>query len=251
MTLAAPKVTHLHRGRHSGLGIVDLGLRPASEGNLIQFLDQLCSEFGFDYASFAMLQPHSSSVKGYANYPDAWKEHYISGRYQEIDPILHRVSRNVAPVDWRRLEQDLSFQAIFQPAHDFGITPMGLTIPVRGMFGERSLLSVTRNCKPAEWERLASRQVSRLQLVAVHLHDTVARAHPADYPQKNPSLSRRETEIMQWIAAGKQQQDIGDILGISPRTVEVHLRSAREKLGALTTAQAVGRAIGLDLIYPF
>jgi DNA-binding CsgD family transcriptional regulator len=30
----------------------------------------------------------------------------------------------------------------------------------------------------------------------------------------------------------------------------VHLRSAREKLGALTTVQAVGRAIGLGIIYP-
>jgi DNA-binding CsgD family transcriptional regulator len=38
-------------------------------------------------------------------------------------------------------------------------------------------------------------------------------------------------------------------LSISARTVEVHLRSAREKLGALTTSQAVGRAIRLGLIH--
>jgi DNA-binding CsgD family transcriptional regulator len=63
-------------------------------------------------------------------------------------------------------------------------------------------------------------------------------------------LSNREREALQWIAAGKSQQDVGDILGISGRTVEVHLRSAREKLGALTTVQAVGRAIAFGLIYP-
>jgi hypothetical protein len=28
------------------------------------------------------------------------------------------------------------------------------------------------------------------------------------------------------------------------------MRSAREKLGALTTVQAVGRAIGLNIIFP-
>jgi DNA-binding CsgD family transcriptional regulator len=66
----------------------------------------------------------------------------------------------------------------------------------------------------------------------------------------SPNLSTREKEIMQWIAAGKSQQDIGDILNISHRTVEVHLRSARQKLHALTTPQAVGRAINLGLIYP-
>ena len=66
----------------------------------------------------------------------------------------------------------------------------------------------------------------------------------------NSAVEARETEILQWIAAGKSQQDIADILTISHRTVEVHLRSARTKLNALTTAQAIGRAIGLGLIYP-
>ena len=69
-------------------------------------------------------------------------------------------------------------------------------------------------------------------------------------PLAHPLLSGREREVLQWVAAGKSQQDVGDILGISTRTVEVHLRSAREKIGALTTVQAVGRAIGLNIIYP-
>jgi DNA-binding CsgD family transcriptional regulator len=64
------------------------------------------------------------------------------------------------------------------------------------------------------------------------------------------ALSTREKEVLQWTAAGKLQQEIGDILSISHRTVEIHLRSAREKLGALTTVQAVGRAIGMGLIHP-
>ena len=63
-------------------------------------------------------------------------------------------------------------------------------------------------------------------------------------------MSMREREILQWTAEGKSQQDIADILTISHRTVEVHLRSARHKLYALTTAQAVGRAISMGLIYP-
>ncbi|WP_366944699.1 LuxR C-terminal-related transcriptional regulator [Planktotalea sp.] len=44
--------------------------------------------------------------------------------------------------------------------------------------------------------------------------------------------------------------DIGVILTISSRTVEVHLRSARSKLSALSTPQAVGRAIGMGFIQP-
>jgi DNA-binding CsgD family transcriptional regulator len=67
---------------------------------------------------------------------------------------------------------------------------------------------------------------------------------------RQPKLSSREIEILQWVAAGKSQQDIGDILLISSRTVEVHLRSTREKLCTISTAQAVGRAVSLGLIQP-
>ena len=64
-------------------------------------------------------------------------------------------------------------------------------------------------------------------------------------------LSSREIEILQWVAAGKSQQDVADILGIAQRTVEVHLASGRDKLAALNTPQAVARAVGLGLIHPF
>ncbi len=92
--------------------------------------------------------------------------------------------------------------------------------------------------------------IGDLQFAAVHMHDNVMRSGVLMQALQRPRLSSREMQILQWVAAGKTQQDIGDILSISHRTVEVHLRSSREKLSALTTAQAIGRAIGLGLIYP-
>ncbi|MEL7259593.1 MAG: helix-turn-helix transcriptional regulator, partial [Pseudomonadota bacterium] len=85
---------------------------------------------------------------------------------------------------------------------------------------------------------------------AVNLHDTVMHSERLSYLLGRTALSAREVEILQWIAAGKSQQDVGDILSISVRTVEVHVRSSREKLCTLTTAQAVGRAVSLGLITP-
>ena len=87
-------------------------------------------------------------------------------------------------------------------------------------------------------------------MAAVNLHDNVLNSDVLPTALARPSLSEREREILQWVAHGKSQQDIGDILTISHRTVEVHIRSGREKLGALTTAQAVGRGIRLGLIQP-
>lgn len=57
------------------------------------------------------------------------------------------------------------------------------------------------------------------------------------------NLSPREREVLRWTAAGRRQADIAETLGLSERTVENHLRRARLRLGATTTAQAVRTAI--------
>jgi DNA-binding CsgD family transcriptional regulator len=56
-------------------------------------------------------------------------------------------------------------------------------------------------------------------------------------------LTAREREVLQWLAAGKTDRDIGDILGISPRTVHKHLQRIYEKLGVETRTAAVVRAL--------
>ena len=55
-------------------------------------------------------------------------------------------------------------------------------------------------------------------------------------------LTRQQRRVLQWAAEGKTAQDIGAIMGLTPATVEKHLRLAREALDVQTTAQAVGKA---------
>jgi len=214
------------------------------------FLDNLCDSLEFDFASYATANPVTGDVQGYANYPDQWKQHYSTQGYHHFDPTLTQSALSIAPVDWSRFDHNDKFRKVFRNAHDFGITDRGLTVPVRGPYGECGLLSVTRDCKPGEWEKLSNHVMGKLQMAAVHMHDNVMRSEVLVQSLGQPALSAREREILQWVAIGKSQQDIGDILNISHRTVEVHLRSGREKLAALTTAQAVGRAIGLGLVHP-
>ena len=230
--------------------MIDLGALPNGQDRFTTFLDQLCDRFELDHAAYAGINPVAGSVHGYVNYSDEWKLHYVKQNFQNIDPTLHRASRSIAPVDWRRLEHDKDFHTVFRDAEDFGITDQGLTIPVRGPYGDIGMLSVTRKCAVTEWDKLVQNILVDLQSVAVHIHDTVMRTDVLSQVLRFPTLSTREREILQWAAAGKSNQDIGDILGISNRTVEVHLRSSRDKLFALNTTQALGRAISLGLIYP-
>ncbi len=56
------------------------------------------------------------------------------------------------------------------------------------------------------------------------------------------SLTPREAEVLSWVAKGKTNRDVGDILGMSPRTVNKHLEHVFEKLGVETRAAAAGLA---------
>lgn len=56
------------------------------------------------------------------------------------------------------------------------------------------------------------------------------------------TLTPREAEVLSWLAKGKTNRDIGDILGMSPRTVNKHLEHIYEKLGVETRTAAVAAA---------
>jgi DNA-binding response OmpR family regulator/DNA-binding CsgD family transcriptional regulator len=58
------------------------------------------------------------------------------------------------------------------------------------------------------------------------------------------SLTMREAEVLIWIARGKSNRDISDILGISPRTVNKHLEQIFTKLGVENRASAAALAVG-------
>jgi DNA-binding NarL/FixJ family response regulator len=51
-------------------------------------------------------------------------------------------------------------------------------------------------------------------------------------------LTNREAEVLGWIARGKSNRDIGEILGLSPRTVNKHLEQIYVKLGVENRASA-------------
>ena len=51
-------------------------------------------------------------------------------------------------------------------------------------------------------------------------------------------LTQRETEVLIWVARGKTNKDIADILGLSPRTVNKHLEHVYVKLGVETRTAA-------------
>jgi DNA-binding response OmpR family regulator/DNA-binding CsgD family transcriptional regulator len=61
--------------------------------------------------------------------------------------------------------------------------------------------------------------------------------------QQALGLTSREAQVLRWLSCGKSNREIGEILAISPRTVNKHLEQIFVKLGVENRAAAAARAI--------
>lgn len=64
-------------------------------------------------------------------------------------------------------------------------------------------------------------------------------------PESSPldRLSSREREILQLLTEGKNSREIGELLSLSPKTVETHRHKAMQKLGVHSSSELVRMAI--------
>lgn len=63
--------------------------------------------------------------------------------------------------------------------------------------------------------------------------------------QQQLGMTVREAEVLLWLSRGKSNREMGQILGISPRTVNKHLEQIFIKLGVENRASAATRAVRL------
>lgn len=104
---------------------------------------------------------------------------------------------------------------------------------------------------PAELEMQAGDRLLRFALIGrvgagellYRLTETGGGQEEA-FLQRQFPLSAREAEVLLWIARGKSNKDISDILGISPRTVNKHLEQIFTKMGIENRASAAALAVG-------
>ncbi|WP_302479202.1 helix-turn-helix domain-containing protein, partial [Burkholderia cenocepacia] len=69
-----------------------------------------------------------------------------------------------------------------------------------------------------------------------------------DIATRMSGMSSRERQCLQWCSAGKTSWEIGEILGITERTVNFHIGNVVRKLNAKGRRHAVTKAISLGLL---
>jgi DNA-binding CsgD family transcriptional regulator len=199
-------------------------------------------------AGFACFMPADGNFAEliFANsMPQGWTENYAARGYAAEDPASRRAQRAVRPITWTAHDWDDTVTPLQRQWRDDNIAAaiqIGYVIPDRsgGDLKLISLVGENPHLYPLDLKTLhfaGIEALNRMQELGVK--------PPA--PAKSP-LSRREGECLKWIAAGKTDWEIGAILALSEKTVNVYVERAKRKLGVQTRTQAIVHALRSGLI---
>lgn len=185
-------------------------------------------------------------------YPQAWVDRY-SQLYLQDDPLTEDLPDRRLPFLWSDVfnpdHLTTKQKAMVAEAREYGLVN-GLTVPVHGKNGEFATVSFVPGSAGDATSTIAYYR-HLLHLMALYYHDHAARIlldKAMSSPRQKSLLSPREKEVLQWTARGKSNWDIATILGISEKSVEFHLDSARRKLQVHNRTHAVVKAIMLNQI---
>ncbi len=182
-------------------------------------------------------------------YPDEWSRHYNENRYYETDAVVRSGFQNFLPFRWDTLPLRPKQKRIMSEASEFKIAS-GLSVPIHGPSGEFALLSVASEMPAADFERVLNESRHHIHVMSLYYHAMINDMFAPDQTVEAIELSPREAEVLSWTSEGKTAWEIGEILGISERTVVFHIENAKQKLGVFNKNQAVVKAIMLGLLKP-
>jgi LuxR family transcriptional regulator, quorum-sensing system regulator BjaR1 len=182
------------------------------------------------------------------NRPPEYVDRYAEKNYVIHDPCVKELRLNMNPYSWGDVREgrDLkkSERAIIDEAKEFGARD-GFIVPIVNLSGSVSLF-----CPWGLEPDLTPRARAALEIIGIYSHHALTRAlvqRQRDEVVHTP-LTPREREIMQWVAIGKTDEEIADILSISTTTVTSHVENAKQKLDAFRRTYAVVQAIRLGEI---
>jgi DNA-binding CsgD family transcriptional regulator len=182
-------------------------------------------------------------------YSAEWQKHYAQKGYVDIDPIVRSGLGGILPIDWSLIDRDDPVvRRFFGEAQELDVGAQGMSIPIRGKHGEFALFTVTANVNTLEWEAMRRDLLRELMVVAWNFHATALGLCGKESSRASVHLPLREASCLRWKALGKKDDEIAQILKISPHTVRFHLESARARLNTSNTMHTVAKALSLGLI---
>jgi LuxR family transcriptional regulator len=224
---------------------------------VINELERVVRSYGFEY--FGLLRhlkqtPDPLRLVLAGRWPEKWPQNYISKKYVLTDPTVRYLAFTQRPFRWkdslvafRRDSHHRRMEQMMSDAGNHGLHD-GYIFPIHGRRGILGSLSI--GGKPVD---LSPVEISLLDAIARkafwRLLDLRGESQSLEGASGvDPQLTRREMEILQYLAEGLTSMEISKLLNISNHTVDWYMNGLQDKLKAKNRQQAVALAFRHGLI---
>ena len=222
------------------------------------------AEYGFDRLLYGFTRFRTSNSFGNAedllvlsNHDQAYLDEFVQSGIYNHAPMVRWAAVNEGACSWRLIEEVANSGAMtpterkilelnkkYDVRCGYSISFHDVSVRAKGAIG----LCGRRDLRQHEIDSIWSDHGREITVInnVTHLRIT---AMP--FASSRRALTPRQREALEWVGDGKTMQDIATIMGLTPATVEKHLRLAREALDVDTTAQAVLKASFQNQIFIF
>ncbi len=166
-----------------------------------------------------------SPMMTFQTYDQAWTDHYTQNAYGLRDPLVAWGISRTGASRWSEVDLPDPF-GIIREAAQFGLK-YGVIVSC-GPVSSRTIAGVARGDR-----EFTDQEMAAISGVVLRLH------HETEPPD---NLTDAEIDALGVIASGQRHAQGAASLGISESALKARLASARKKLFARTTAEAIQRA---------
>jgi len=164
-------------------------------------------------------------------YPDEWQEHYADSLMAFWDPVVVWALANTGHKRWSELKIPDPMNVLKQ-AGEYGMK-YGVVISL-GKLSKRSLLGIARSDR-----EFTDEEIRHATEIFTHIHTLVT---------ESKTLTKNQADALRLIAGGDLHTAASEKLGISESALKARLKSARIRLNARSTAEAITRAKEQNLL---
>jgi DNA-binding CsgD family transcriptional regulator len=236
------------------LELIHLSLGCSNLNEYLGLVERLKTLIGFDHAQCVYGDFKKYAVKKRdafvqaCIFPNPWTDRYVKKDYLLVDPVVKASLAEIGLHYWadafKRYTTKESI-VLDHEAKSVGLCDGWIFTMAFGPSPQLVCLSMAGEQIEKTW-----RSMRVLELVMPHMSEALKRACRNDCAEPLPNLTPRETEVLQWLSAGKTTWEISVILKISRRTVEFHVANIVSKLDAANSRHAVAIAAAEGIIAP-
>lgn len=215
---------------------------------------------GFDRLIYGFTRHRTAQSFGQAedaliltNHDAAYTRRFIDEELFRHAPMIRWLNDNEGAVSWswlegnrhlltRREQEVCAFNAEMGVVAGWSVGFPSVSPRAKGVLSLTARAGMTQADADAVW----AAEGRRLEQMAMVAHLKII---TLPYSGARRPLTDRQRAALEWVGDGKTTLDIATIMGLTPATVEKHLRLAREALDVETTAQAVLKAAYQNQIF--